>query len=436
MSGHSETRPGNCSRYDEMSTEELEELLRLDFQSPEDGGAEPDTLLYIAGLLAARRGSADTEEAWERFQTKYRPYADGRSLYDFDGEVDVPSGAPQAGPRTHTARPAGGRQSRSPGLRRAALLAALLAVCLFGGIVAVQAAGIDVLGAIARWTDETFRFITPSSWEAAASDGSGGDGGQAGPILPDLEAFRDHLPTWQPDGFAAREPQVTSLSGSDTVYVTFLGEDRSYSAWATRYHTPEEGTGTFEKDDGLVEEYVHNGDVYYISSNIDTLTAASFDGEWMVAVSGALTMEEMKAVIDSIGADAALLPPEYEQMEAILAAEGQALCFPQIPEGFVLVYSDLYLHPRTGAADWAAAFQRGEQTLGFQVVQRTSPSSAIYEKDAAPVEEYIYSGAAHYIFSNNGTTNAVWMIGNVEYSLWATEGAVDMKALIRSVYPT
>ncbi|WP_297719669.1 hypothetical protein [Intestinimonas sp.] len=312
MSGHSETSPGDCSHYDEMSTEELEELLRLDFQSPEDRGADPDTLLYIAGLLAARKGPADAEEAWERFQTKYRPYADGRSLYDFDSEVDVPAGAPQAGPRAPAARPTVGRQSRRPGLRRAALIAALLSVCLLSGIVAVQAAGIDVLGAITRWTDEIFRFVIPSSQDAAASDGSGGDGGQSGTTLPDLEIFRDHIPTWQPDGFVAQEPRITNLSRSDTAHVTFLGEDRSYSAWATLYHTPEEGTGTFEKDDGLVEEYVHNGDVYYIFSNIDTLTATSFDGEWLVAVSGALTMEELKAVIDSIGADAALLPPEYE----------------------------------------------------------------------------------------------------------------------------
>lgn len=58
---------------------------------------------------------------------------------------------------------------------RVGLIAAIVAVCLFSGMIAVQAAGIDVLGAIARWTDSVFGFepdeektaqeVVPSSFE-------------------------------------------------------------------------------------------------------------------------------------------------------------------------------------------------------------------------------------------------------------------------------
>lgn len=41
---------------------------------------------------------------------------------------------------------------------RVRLIAAIVAACLFSGMIAVQAAGIDVLGAIARWTDSVFGF--------------------------------------------------------------------------------------------------------------------------------------------------------------------------------------------------------------------------------------------------------------------------------------
>lgn len=134
------------SCYDSMSTGELEQLLRLDFQASEAGGSELDAVLYISSLLAGRNEPAAEDAAWEQFRTKYLPYADGRSLYDFGG------GDP--GARL--------RRARIRGLRRAVVLAALLSVCLFGGMAVARAAGVDVFGAVARWTDEIFRFVPAS----------------------------------------------------------------------------------------------------------------------------------------------------------------------------------------------------------------------------------------------------------------------------------
>ena len=58
------------------------------------------------------------------------------------------------------------------------LAAALLTACLFGAMVAAQAAGIGVFGAVARWTEEAFSFgnIPPQSGQdpaAARSEQSG-----------------------------------------------------------------------------------------------------------------------------------------------------------------------------------------------------------------------------------------------------------------------
>lgn len=49
-----------------------------------------------------------------------------------------------------------------------------------------------------------------------------------------------------------------------------------------------------------MEEYDHNGQTFYILSNTDTLTATSYDGAYMTMISGILTREEIKAIIDSI----------------------------------------------------------------------------------------------------------------------------------------
>ena len=61
-------------------------------------------------------------------------------------------------------------------------------------------------------------------------------------------------------------------------------------------------------------------------------------------------------------------------------------------------------------------------------------NTGIFEKDDTPVEQYVYHQVSHYIFSNNGSTTAAWMVGDTEYFMFASDGAVDMKALIRSAY--
>ena len=78
MSTPEGTKKRDYSRYDQMSTAELEQLLRLDFQASENGDSDLDAILYLSDLLARRNGPSDPDAAWAQFQTKYRPYADGR----------------------------------------------------------------------------------------------------------------------------------------------------------------------------------------------------------------------------------------------------------------------------------------------------------------------------------------------------------------------
>lgn len=95
MSGLNSGDRKDYSKYDKMSTESLEELLRLDAELPDGEGSDIDEILYISEVIAkrdreqptGRYSKADVDAAWETFQTKYLPYAaDGRSLYDFDDD--------------------------------------------------------------------------------------------------------------------------------------------------------------------------------------------------------------------------------------------------------------------------------------------------------------------------------------------------------------
>lgn len=297
MSESKGNKKQDFTRYDRMSTAELEQLLRLDFQASKDGVSDLDAILYISDLLAKRNRPCDSDAAWQQFQTQYRPHADGRSLYDFEDEEDCSaSEAKQA-----STAPPRARIRSARGLRRLAVLAAVLAALLLGSIVA-QATGLDVFGAIARWTDETFRFMSASSDDISGSDGNQSGQEDIGPYHSALQTIgMDSLfPTWHPDGFTPGDLEITELYNRVSAHVTYFGEDRAYSVLIQHYTQPQSNTGTFEKDDTPVEEYDHNGQTFYILSNLDTLTATTYDGEFLTMIDGSLTPDEIKAVIDSI----------------------------------------------------------------------------------------------------------------------------------------
>lgn len=50
-----------------------------------------------------------------------------------------------------------------------------------------------------------------------------------------------------------------------------------------------------------MEQYLSNQKTFYIFSNIDTITATWSDGLLVEQITGNVSIEEIKAIIDSIG---------------------------------------------------------------------------------------------------------------------------------------
>ena len=403
-----ENQSRDYSRYDQMCTEELEQLLRLDFQAPEEDGFDLEVILYLSDLLARRKGLTDSSAAWEQFQAKYRPYADGHSLYSLE---EAPSP-----PTRH--------------LGWLAMLAAVLAALLLSGII-TQTAGVDLLGRITQRTDPSFHSASDDSGSSPTAAADGEDTRQLLSTLQELGM--DHrFPVSHLDGFLPGDVNVTRLNTRVSADVTFTRGDRSYTVWVDHFTQPDPNTGTFEKDDTPVEEYEHSGQTFYIFSNLDTLTATTYDGEFMVTVSGMLTREELMTILNAI-------PSPYfarnrAQVEEDLAQIGQALYSPQIPEGFWAYTSDYNAVPPIYSVDWHEVYLRGEESLTFGLTIYMDSSRATYFKDDGPVEEYEYHGITHYLFGNQGTATAVWMVGDTEYYMWTTDETLDIKELIRSLY--
>ena len=113
----------------------------------------------------------------------------------------------------------------------------------------------------------------------------------------------EFVPTWCPEGFQASEPEISSTSRTDYVYMEFQGaEERFFRIDVTRYHSSKDVEAfVFEKDKSPVEQYTSGAKTVYILSNNKTITAAWSDGLIVEMITGNLTVEEVKAIIDSIG---------------------------------------------------------------------------------------------------------------------------------------
>lgn len=194
-------------------------------------------------------------------------------------------------------------------LLRTVLVAAVLVACLFSGMVVAQASGLDVFGAIARWTADAFSF---------------GD--------------------------------VSTLAASD------------------------------------IEEQL-----FYT--------------------------EPDKTV-----------PEEYKELQTELKHRGFPLYFPEIPEGFELVDNFLYVSEQDGGLNYSNCYLRESDMIGLAVNQNIETPEKIYEKDDSPVEEYLYNGVMHYLFTNLDNQVAVWIVGYLEYSISTTLSKDELKELVQSVY--
>ena len=132
-----ESRDYGGTNLSQLSTEELEQILRQDAEAPEEQETDTDFLLEVMEVLAERnRENAHTpktaEEAWESFQKHY---------------------APKSG-SSRSAQPV------CPWIRRlvAAVAALVLILCI---PVTARAFGWEELwDVVARWAKETFSFVS------------------------------------------------------------------------------------------------------------------------------------------------------------------------------------------------------------------------------------------------------------------------------------
>lgn len=277
---------GSDAYLEQLSTEQLEDILRADLASEDQENDE--AVFHILEVLEKREKEnpsgrlPDTDQAWKEFQQYYNiPEGEGQSLYPVRSD-----------PERHSA-PTSTKRSRRFRPRKILIVAAVL-VLMFGSMLTAQAAGVDVFGAIGRWTEETFHFDIvqdndrTSLFQETATQAK----------IP-----QDFVPTWVPDGFEGAEPQVDTVENYMTsIICVYSNQEKTYSVDIEHYYNKADiETLVIEKDDTNVCSYESNGKTFYIMSDMEYLTATWTDGTFVETISGQLSMDEIKQIIDSIG---------------------------------------------------------------------------------------------------------------------------------------
>lgn len=291
-----------------LSTQQLEELLRADIESSESG--DKGMIFHILEVIESREEEyptgclPDEDRAWEEFQNYYNiPEGEGLSLYP--AEVDEEEECiPAQTQRSSIVR-------LFPILRLAGIIMTVM-IGVFGLMIGAQAAGIDVFGAIGRWTDETFHFVTSPA--GAALGDANADARSAQRNLEYYSALQSALdecgiteklaPTWYPESFEMSEPKISSTDIGEKISCDFSGpKDKFFKMQVRLYDSRSElDSHAFEKDSSYVSTYNANGKTFYIMSNIDTITATWSDSNSLVlSIAGNLSEDDMKVMIDSIG---------------------------------------------------------------------------------------------------------------------------------------
>lgn len=137
-----------------------------------------DSYLGALDKQAPLQEQFDVKESWKKFRFQHA------ILFEKDGSL-----------HWNAAKPTSHRTRFCKFLPRFVAVAAMIGVL---SMFCAQAAGIDVLGAIGRWTEETFRFAIPSA--SHQSSGTEGDG----EVLSRVEQYltlRDAL-----DAYSISEP--------------------------------------------------------------------------------------------------------------------------------------------------------------------------------------------------------------------------------------
>ncbi len=271
----------DLSRFDSMSTEELQEILRKHTHGELE--TEPDTqdLFEIMEVLSKRRQQQNPQA----FRPDEEAFAEFRKHY-------MPKKAEAVTQQKTTKLP-------SRLLRTIAAVLAVVLILTAGTTITAKALNYDIWRKFASWTTEIFHFTDGPQTSASNPDQSNNV-----ELASLLEALAQHkipesiVPTWLPDGYKHKDIIAMTSPKERSIYAIY--DNNNVELIIRVRQVIDEKADQLEKNDDLLEIYVANDIEYYIFSNNTKLQATWVVEEVECFIIGSITVEEIKAMIDSI----------------------------------------------------------------------------------------------------------------------------------------
>lgn len=250
----------------------------------------------------------DVDQQWNEFVTYYMPSA---SETEAEPENLEHTASPQT-PQPSTDAPSK-RVIRFKQARRTVLVAAAAIACMLAVMVTVQAAGVDVFGAMARWTKDVFSFgqIAPDS-QVSDDPAQDQETAEQEAEAPDTEfaslqeAFEVygmtevHEPTWLPEGYTLEELNVTCLDAPflRTFSASYTDGEGFVSIGIMSFE--EEPATQVQKTDGSVESVEKDSIMFYHIENSVGRTIAWYSDQYEYYLSGSEGEDILWKIVDSM----------------------------------------------------------------------------------------------------------------------------------------
>ena len=283
MPDNKNRRQTDFSLFDKMSTEELENILRLDAQNSEGDESDTDLILYIMGVLADRDHNEDeksTEEAFRAFQENCYPLG--------TSEKDLKKGS---GEKSHP--------SKAKWLRSSLTAAAMVALVLLTTL-SVKGNRFDLWGKLANWTQDIFHF----GENYDKKDGEPAERcdvifSSLREILESNNISTELIPTWIPDEYDFFDIHVSETPERTTVIASYRDTfDNEITIQIKDYLNKH--VQQIEKGEDFFDVYQIDGINYYIFNNQIQYHAVWITDSCECYISGDMALEELYKMLDSI----------------------------------------------------------------------------------------------------------------------------------------
>lgn len=280
-----ESQQGKYAYLEQLTTEELDELLRLDFNANEED-ADPELVLAIMEVIMKREPESipqiKPEETWKTFQA--------RNLTE-EPEQTTDEKAEQEEENIV--------EYRLPRKRKRWLTSVVAAACAVFVFCAPVAHGSTILETMTNWKQSTFSL--PNQQE------SGTVAVLTNPdylkVVEAIKAYTDTplLPNWYPDGTTVENVEDTSDDNSLGYVILFSKSKQDFLLSVLIHSENSSVNSTYEKDKESGDvRYTSSGMPYYVMENMERSVVVWQGKKAEYSLSGFLTQEELEHMINSI----------------------------------------------------------------------------------------------------------------------------------------